>query len=80
MLENFRPLLLHMRTCDTTTDITVPHEKVTVMKHSYFSFQATRSGGVVVVVGLGSEMVTLPLINAATREVDIRGVFRYRNT
>lgn len=46
----------------------------------YFSFQATRSGGVVVVVGLGSEMVTLPLINAAQREVDIRGVFRYCNT
>lgn len=50
------------------------------MKLSHLSFQATRSGGVVVVVGLGSEMVALPLINAATRELDIRGVFRYRNT
>lgn len=50
------------------------------MNCSYSCFQATRSGGVVVVVGLGNQMVTLPLINAATREVDIRGVFRYRNT
>ncbi|RXN04152.1 sorbitol dehydrogenase-like protein [Labeo rohita] len=41
---------------------------------------ATRSGGVVILVGLGTEMTTVPLVNAATREVDIKGVCRYRNT
>lgn len=45
-----------------------------------FSHQATRSGGVVVLVGLGSEMATVPLIHAALKEVDIRGVLRYCNT
>ncbi|KAH8334699.1 hypothetical protein KR074_003987 [Drosophila pseudoananassae] len=40
---------------------------------------ATRSGGTVVVVGMGAPEVKLPLINALAREIDIRGVFRYCN-
>lgn len=41
---------------------------------------ATKSGGCLLLVGLGPENVTVPLVNAAVREVDIKGVFRYCNT
>nr|XP_011755600.1 sorbitol dehydrogenase isoform X2 [Macaca nemestrina] len=41
---------------------------------------ATHSGGTLVLVGLGSEMTAIPLLHAAVREVDIKGVFRYCNT
>ncbi|XP_065900500.1 sorbitol dehydrogenase-like [Dysidea avara] len=40
---------------------------------------ATRSGGVVALIGLGAPMATVPIVNAVLREVDIRGVFRYHN-
>lgn len=40
---------------------------------------ATRNGGCAVLVGNGPLNVKVPLINALSREVDIRGVFRYCN-
>lgn len=39
-----------------------------------------RAGGVVVLVGMGKPVVSIPVLDAACREVDIRGVFRYCNT
>ncbi|KAJ9574600.1 hypothetical protein L9F63_008227 [Diploptera punctata] len=40
---------------------------------------ATKSGGVVMMVGMGAPEVKIPLVNALAREVDIRGLFRYAN-
>ena len=45
----------------------------------YVLIQATRSGGTVALVGLNFADISLPLVNAAVREVDIRPVFRYTN-
>lgn len=46
---------------------------------SRLSVLATRSGGCAVLVGMGPAEIKLPLVNALSREVDIRGVFRYCN-
>jgi len=43
------------------------------------AIQATRSGGVAVLIGMGKPEMTLPLTSALIREVDIKGVFRYVN-
>ncbi|EDO32810.1 predicted protein [Nematostella vectensis] len=40
---------------------------------------ATKSGGVLVIVGMGKSKITLPIVDALCREVDIRGIFRYVN-
>ena len=42
-------------------------------------FQATKSGGTLVVVGMGKPEVKFPIVDALVREVDIRGIFRYVN-
>nr|AZL95671.1 sorbitol dehydrogenase [Antheraea pernyi] len=43
------------------------------------SLLATKSGGVTVLVGMGAPEQTVPLGGAVSREVDIRGLFRYVN-
>ncbi|KAF1991676.1 GroES-like protein [Aulographum hederae CBS 113979] len=41
---------------------------------------ACRSGGKVMLIGMGNPIQTLPISAAALREVDLVGVFRYANT
>jgi len=44
-----------------------------------FGIFSTKSGGCIVLVGLGKPEISMPIVNACVREVDIRGIFRYSN-
>lgn len=47
-----------------------------IICHALFKrlFQATKSGGRMVQVGLGEAHVKFPIINASAREVDVLGI------
>lgn len=55
------------------------YELISTNFFAKLSFQATKPGGVLVVVGMGAVDVKIPLILGLTKEVDIRGCFRYAN-
>eukprot|EP00612_Vaucheria_litorea_P005096 CAMPEP_0171459648 /NCGR_PEP_ID=MMETSP0945-20130129/4846_1 /TAXON_ID=109269 /ORGANISM="Vaucheria litorea, Strain CCMP2940" /LENGTH=218 /DNA_ID=CAMNT_0011985705 /DNA_START=437 /DNA_END=1093 /DNA_ORIENTATION=- len=44
------------------------------------ALKVAASGGKVCLIGMGQAEMNLPIVSAAAREVDIFGVFRYRNT
>lgn len=44
------------------------------------ALNATRRGGKVCLVGMGRSEMTIPLTSSTAREVDVIGIFRYRNT
>jgi L-iditol 2-dehydrogenase len=63
---------------DDGVDITFECTGKEVCMHT--ALYATRSGGKVIMVGMGTPIQTLPLSVAHLREIDILGIFRYANT
>lgn len=39
----------------------------------------TKRGGVVALIGHGAAEISIPVVDATAREIDIRGIFRYAN-
>lgn len=62
------------------TGVDVSFDCVGFNKTMSTALNATRAGGKVCLVGLAQSEMTVPLTPAAAREVDIVGIFRYRNT
>ena len=63
---------------DDGVDVTFECTGKEVCMHT--SLYATKSGGKVIMVGMGTPIQTLPLSVAHLREIDILGIFRYANT
>lgn len=63
---------------DDGFDVTFECTGKEVCMHS--ALYATRPGGKVIMVGMGTPIQTLPMSVAHLREVDILGIFRYANT
>eukprot|EP01018_Ginkgo_biloba_P011939 Gb_04942 [translate_table: standard] len=61
-------------------DINVTFDCAGFAKTMSTALKATCAGGKVCLVGMGHNEMTVPLTPAAAREVDVVGVFRYRNT
>lgn len=49
------------------------------MTKNDFLIQATRLGGIMAIVGMGSDEIMVPMCRTAAKEIDIRGVFRFVN-
>ncbi|KAK3324594.1 chaperonin 10-like protein [Cercophora scortea] len=63
---------------DDGVDITFECTGKEICMHT--ALYATRPGGKVIMVGMGTPIQTLPMSVAHLREIDILGIFRYANT
>ncbi|CAL5343931.1 L-idonate 5-dehydrogenase-like isoform X1 [Camellia sinensis] len=61
-------------------NVDVSFDCVGFSKTMSVALNATRAGGKVCLVGMGQSEMTLPLTPTAGREIDVIGIFRYRNT
>ncbi|KAK4092152.1 sorbitol dehydrogenase [Purpureocillium lilacinum] len=61
-------------------EVTAVYECTGVETCVQSSIYAAKPGGKVMIIGMGTPVLTLPMSAAALREVDLLGVFRYANT
>ncbi|CAH2087672.1 unnamed protein product [Euphydryas editha] len=67
-----------LNTLGTTPNITI--DACGFESAQRIALKMTRTGGTVLVVGIGPESVKVPLTGALLREVDVRGAYRLLNT